>query len=87
MIHLEDADRAESVQTVPVVGMPCEDPACANACRADAIKKTAHGVVQSSLQDFLSGCRSLPWSPGGLGPSCFLGSCWLILDISARRVS
>jgi Fe-S-cluster-containing dehydrogenase component len=58
MIHLEYADRAESVQTVPVVCMHCEDPACASACPADAIKKTADGVVQSALQSRCIGCSN-----------------------------
>jgi len=58
MIHLEYADRAESVQTVPMVCMHCEDPACANACPADAIKKTPDGVVQSSLQSRCVGCSN-----------------------------
>ena len=58
MIHLEYADRAESVQTVPVVCMHCEDPACASACPTDAIKKTADGVVQSALQSRCIGCSN-----------------------------
>jgi Fe-S-cluster-containing dehydrogenase component len=58
MIHLEYADRAESVQTVPMVCMHCEDPACANACPADAIKKTADGIVHSSLQSRCVGCSN-----------------------------
>jgi len=58
MIHLEFVDRAESTQTVPVVCMHCEDPACANACPADAIKKTADGVVQSALQSRCIGCSN-----------------------------
>ena len=58
MIHLEYADRAESVQTVPVVCMHCEDPACAAACPADAIKMTADGVVQSALQSRCIGCSN-----------------------------
>jgi len=58
MIHLDFVDRSESVQTVPVVCMHCEDPACANACPADAIKKTADGVVQSSLQARCIGCSN-----------------------------
>ena len=58
MIHLEFVDRAESVQTVPVVCMHCEDPACAAACPADAIKKTADGVVQSALQSRCIGCSN-----------------------------
>jgi Fe-S-cluster-containing dehydrogenase component len=58
MIHLEYADRAESVQTVPVVCMHCEDPACAASCPADAIKKTDDGVVQSALQSRCIGCSN-----------------------------
>ncbi|HEV3026628.1 MAG TPA: 4Fe-4S dicluster domain-containing protein [Planctomycetota bacterium] len=58
MIHLEYADRSLSVQTVPVVCMHCEDPACASACPADAIKKTADGIVQSSLQSRCIGCSN-----------------------------
>jgi Fe-S-cluster-containing dehydrogenase component len=58
MIQLEYVDRAESTQTVPVVCMHCEDPACANACPADAIKKTADGVVQSALQSRCIGCSN-----------------------------
>jgi len=48
MIHLEYIDRAHSVQTVPVVCMHCEQPTCAEVCPADAIKRTADGVVQSA---------------------------------------
>ncbi|HYE99962.1 MAG TPA: 4Fe-4S dicluster domain-containing protein, partial [Planctomycetota bacterium] len=45
-------------QTVPVVCMHCEEPACAAACPADAIKKTADGVVQSALQSRCIGCSN-----------------------------
>jgi len=38
--------------------MHCEDPACANACPTDAIKKTADGIVQSSLQSRCIGCSN-----------------------------
>jgi Fe-S-cluster-containing dehydrogenase component len=58
MIHLEYVDRAASPQTVPVVCMHCEEPACAAACPADAIKKTADGVVQSALQSRCIGCSN-----------------------------
>jgi Fe-S-cluster-containing dehydrogenase component len=58
MIHLEFVDRAESTQTVPVVCMHCEEPACAAACPADAIKKTPDGVVQSALQSRCIGCSN-----------------------------
>jgi Fe-S-cluster-containing dehydrogenase component len=58
MIQVEYVDRAASVQTVPVVCMHCEDPACAAACPADAIKKTADGIVQSALQSRCIGCSN-----------------------------
>jgi Fe-S-cluster-containing dehydrogenase component len=58
MIHLDYVDRAESVQTVPTVCMHCEEPACASACPADAIKKTADGIVQSALQSRCIGCSN-----------------------------
>jgi Fe-S-cluster-containing dehydrogenase component len=58
MIHLDFVDRSESVQTVPVVCMHCEEPACAAACPADAIKKTPDGVVQSALQSRCVGCSN-----------------------------
>ena len=58
MIHLEFVDPEESVQTVPVVCMHCEDPACAASCPADAIKKTADGIVQSALQSRCIGCSN-----------------------------
>ena len=48
MIHLEFVDRAESVQTVPVVCMHCDTPTCAEVCPADAIKRTEDGVVQTA---------------------------------------
>jgi Fe-S-cluster-containing dehydrogenase component len=58
MIHLEYADRTASPQTVPVVCMHCDDPACAEVCPADAIKKTADGVVQSALTSHCIGCMN-----------------------------
>ncbi len=58
MIHLDFVDREESTQTVPVVCMHCEDPACAAACPADAIKMTPDGVVQSALQSRCIGCSN-----------------------------
>jgi Fe-S-cluster-containing dehydrogenase component len=58
MIHLEYVDREHSTQTVPVVCMHCEDPACAAVCPADAIKKTADGIVQSALQSRCIGCSN-----------------------------
>lgn len=58
MIHLETIQRRDSVQTAPQVCMHCEDPICARVCPADAIKKTADGVVQSSLKPRCIGCSN-----------------------------
>jgi Fe-S-cluster-containing dehydrogenase component len=56
MIHLEYIDRASSVQTVPVVCMHCDQPTCAEVCPADAIKRTADGVVQSARKPRCIAC-------------------------------
>ena len=56
MIHLEYVDRPTSVQTVPVICMHCEQPTCAEVCPADAIKRTADGVVQSARKPRCINC-------------------------------
>lgn len=56
MIHLEYVNRGESVQTVPVVCMHCDQPTCAEVCPADAIKRTDDGVVQSALKPRCIAC-------------------------------
>jgi Fe-S-cluster-containing dehydrogenase component len=56
MIHLEYVQRAQSVQTVPVICMHCEQPTCAEVCPADAIKRTADGVVQSARKPRCIAC-------------------------------
>jgi len=56
MIHLEYVDRGRSVQTVPVVCMHCDQPTCAEVCPADAIKRTADGVVQSARKPRCIAC-------------------------------
>jgi Fe-S-cluster-containing dehydrogenase component len=66
MIHLEFVNRAESVQTVPVVCMHCEQPTCAEVCPADAIKRTGDGVVQSALKPRCIAC-------GNCGLACPFG--------------
>ena len=58
MIHLEFVDRATSVQTTPQVCMHCENPTCAMVCPADAIKKSADGVVHTSLKPRCIGCSN-----------------------------
>lgn len=58
MIHLEYVDRQQSVQTVPVVCMHCHSPTCAEVCPADAIKRTADGVVQSARKPRCIACSN-----------------------------
>ena len=58
MIHLEYIDRAHSAQTTPVVCMHCDSPTCAEVCPADAIKKTADGVVQTARKPRCIACNN-----------------------------
>ena len=58
MIHLEVIDRSHSTQTVPVVCMHCHSPTCAEVCPADAIKRTADGVVQSARKPRCIACNN-----------------------------
>src|SRR4026208_440584 len=58
MIHLEFRDGGASVQTVPVVCTPGDQPTCAEVCPADAIKRTADGVVQSARKPRCIACNN-----------------------------
>jgi len=58
MIHLEYADRSRSVQTLPVICMHCDQPTCAEVCPADAIKRTADGVVQTARKSRCIACSN-----------------------------
>ena len=58
MIHLDYIDRSTSVQTVPVVCMHCDSPTCAEVCPADAIKRTADGVVQTARKPRCIACNN-----------------------------
>ena len=58
LIHLEQIQREDTVQTTPVICMHCDTPACAAVCPADAIKRTPDGVVQSSLKPRCIGCSN-----------------------------
>jgi Fe-S-cluster-containing dehydrogenase component len=58
MIHLEYVDRAQSVQTAPVVCMHCDSPTCAEVCPADAIKRTEDGVVQTARKPRCISCNN-----------------------------
>jgi Fe-S-cluster-containing dehydrogenase component len=58
MIQLDYVDRATSTQTVPVVCMHCDLPTCAEVCPADAIKRTADGVVQTARKPRCIACNN-----------------------------
>jgi Fe-S-cluster-containing dehydrogenase component len=58
MIQLDYIDRAHSPQTVPVVCMHCDSPTCAEVCPADAIKRTADGVVQTARKPRCIACNN-----------------------------
>ncbi len=58
LIHLDFVDRRETIATVPMVCMHCDDPTCAQVCPADAIKKGEDGVVQSSLKPRCIACSN-----------------------------
>jgi Fe-S-cluster-containing dehydrogenase component len=58
MITVDYLDRKNTIATVPMVCMHCDDPTCAEVCPADAIKKTEDGVVQSSLKPRCIACSN-----------------------------
>ncbi|HPF38739.1 MAG TPA: 4Fe-4S binding protein [Phycisphaerae bacterium] len=58
MIHLEYVERSVSTQTTPVICMHCDSPTCAEVCPADAIKRTADGVVQSARKPRCIACNN-----------------------------
>lgn len=58
MIQLDFIDHSTSTQTVPVVCMHCDSPTCAEVCPADAIKRTADGVVQTARKPRCIACNN-----------------------------
>jgi Fe-S-cluster-containing dehydrogenase component len=58
MIQFDYVDRRQSIDTIAMVCMHCDDPTCAEVCPADAIKKTEDGVVQSSLKPRCIACSN-----------------------------
>lgn len=58
MIQLDYVDRAVSTQTAPVICMHCDSPTCAEVCPADAIKRTADGVVQTARKPRCIACNN-----------------------------
>src|SRR5678816_4402640 len=51
-------DRQNTIATVPMVCMHCEDPTCAQVCPADAIKQNEDGIVQSALKPRCIACAN-----------------------------
>jgi Fe-S-cluster-containing dehydrogenase component len=58
LIQLDYIQRDRSTQTVPVVCLHCDAPTCAEVCPADAIKRTADGVVQSARKPRCIACNN-----------------------------
>jgi Fe-S-cluster-containing dehydrogenase component len=58
MIHVDYIDRPNSIATVPMVCMQCDEPTCAMVCPADAIKKGEDGVVRSALKPRCIACSN-----------------------------
>jgi Fe-S-cluster-containing dehydrogenase component len=58
MIQLDYVDRSGSTQTVPVVCMHCDSPACAEVCPADAIKRTEDGIIQTARKPRCIACNN-----------------------------
>jgi len=58
MIQLDYVDRGSSPQTVPVVCMHCDSPTCAEVCPADAIKRSADGVVHTARKPRCIACNN-----------------------------
>ncbi len=58
MIELDYIDPASSPQTIPLVCMHCESPTCAEVCPADAIKRSADGIVQSARKPRCIACSN-----------------------------
>ncbi len=58
MIHVDYIDRPNTIATVPMVCMHCDEPTCALVCPADAIKKGEDGIVRSALKPRCIACNN-----------------------------
>ena len=58
LINFDFIDRTETIATAAYVCWQCEDPTCAQACPADAIKVGEDGIVQSALKPRCIGCSN-----------------------------
>ncbi len=58
MINFDFLDRPNTVATAAYVCWHCDDPTCAEACPADAIKKEENGVVLSAIKPRCIACSN-----------------------------
>jgi Fe-S-cluster-containing dehydrogenase component len=58
MIYVDYIDRPNTIATVPMVCMHCDEPTCALVCPADAIKKGEDGIVRSALKPRCIACSN-----------------------------
>ena len=58
MIYVDYLDRSNTIATVPMVCLHCDEPTCALVCPADAIKKGEDGVVRSALKPRCIACSN-----------------------------
>jgi Fe-S-cluster-containing dehydrogenase component len=58
MINFDYLDRRESIGTIAMVCMHCDEPTCAQVCPADAIKKGEDGIVHSALKPRCIACNN-----------------------------
>ena len=58
LINFDFIDRTETIATAAYVCWQCEDPTCAQACPADAIKVGEDRIVQSALTPRCIGCSN-----------------------------
>jgi Fe-S-cluster-containing dehydrogenase component len=58
MINFDFLDRPNTINTIAMVCMHCDEPTCAQVCPADAIKKGEDGVVHSALKPRCIACNN-----------------------------
>ncbi len=58
MINFDFLDRPNTINTIAMVCMHCDEPTCAQVCPADAIKKGEDGIVHSALKPRCIACNN-----------------------------